>query len=216
MSEQSKGPPPDISPSELWAAITSTPVPHRVVDFPRKDPITGQPIGTLAIIVLKQQESMACVSAADAFAKRNIKELAKKDEENRGYHDLFNNEAAIQILVRACRDSKRIDQQVFKSATDLRSQLTDDEVAVLFKLYMQVRAELGPIVAEMSPEEMDAWIERLAIGGGTFPLAQLSQDALEVLAIFMARRIQSLQTDKSSPGSPPEESPTDLTLPSDA
>lgn len=207
--EQSKRPNPDIHPSELWARIASSERPSKVVDFPRNDPVTGEPVGKLAIRVLTQAELMIASSQADKFAKELLKDRPRREEENRGYDDIYRNEAAVQILCRACRDSEKLDIPLFPSPAQVREKLTADEIAVLTRTYTQVQTDLGPIVADMSEEEVDAWVERLGKGGETYPLALLSSDAHDRLTLRLASRIMSSPTDKSSAGSPPPDSSTE-------
>ena len=70
--------------------------------------------------------------------------------------------------------------------------------------YMQTQAEVGPIVANMSQVEMDAWVEMLGKGGSTAPLALLSLDQASALLMYMASRLSVSPTDTSSPGTQQE------------
>lgn len=195
--------------TDLWAALTALPKPHRIVDFPRKDG-KGGTIGQMAMVVLRHEDSLACIRDADAFAKKALRAEAKKDEENRGYNDLFTNEAAVQILYRACRDAKDLKRSAFPSPKAMKLELSDDEIAVLYNTYDRIRVELGPIISHMTPEEMDAWLDRLAEGGQSFPLGLLSSEMLGQLLMRSAFRLRSSQTGKSSAGPQPSESETAL------
>lgn len=197
------GPPTDVSASELWTALTQIPRPWRLVDFPRVDPFTKEPVGQLAIWVLTQEEQIAASAEADQVAKKILKDPQRQGEANVGYENIYNNEATVQVLYRACRDAKDIKRPAFPSASLLRKHLSVDEISVLAVHYMQVQVAVGPIVAAMSPEEEKAWIGRLAEAGDVFPTGQLSQRQLEALLLSMAFQLVSFWTGTSSSGSAP-------------
>lgn len=194
------GPPKDIGASELWIALTQIPRPWEVVDFPRKDPITGAPVGQLAIWVLTQEEQVIASTHADKGARKLLGEDASKS--SIGYETVYENEAVVWVLWFACRNVKNIKETAFPTPELLKKQLSVDEISALAKLYLQTQYKLGPIVAQMSSEEEEAWIRRLAEGGSVFPTALLSQRELERLVSSMASRLVSYWTDTSSVGSP--------------
>jgi len=99
--------------------------------------------------------------------------------------------------------------QAFPSADKMRVAFTSDEIAVLLQSYMMVQRELGPIVSRMSPEEMDAWIEKLQEGGAAFPLVLLSSEAKNDLVMHLVSRLSDSSTDTSSPGSQPSDGSTE-------
>lgn len=205
MAETSNGPPKEVSPSELWIRLTELPRPFKLVDFPRKDPITKQPVGKVAIWVLTQGELMIAQAAADEFAKKTLKENPKTSEQNLGYEELYKNAAAVEIICRACRRPDDLKQPAFPSPKLVRSTMLSDEVAILARHYLQWQAESGPIIAYMSEADMDAWLERLSAGGSKFPLALLSSGMQEDLLMHSARRLYPSLTAKSLSGSPPSE-----------
>lgn len=202
------GPPTDIPASELWSLITATPRPHRAVAFPRKD-IAGLPLGDVAMVVLTLEEQQICAAEAERYAKAILKEAAGQTA-GTGYQAIYENEASIQLLYRACRDVNNLEKHAFPSPGLMRKHLTGDELAVLLRAYLMTQSELGPIVAHFEPDEQEAWIRRLAEGGEAFPTASLSPAHLERLLISMASQLVSFWTDTASPGSPPEESPSGL------
>ena len=201
MSEN--GPPADLSPSELWSALTVTPRPWKVVDFPRIDPITKEVVGQVAIWALTQEEQIAASASADSVVKKLMKDPQRSNEANLGYENVYNNEVTVQVLARACRDAKDIKRPAFPSPGQMRKAFSVDEVSVLAVLYLQVQAELGPIVANMTGDEEEAWIGRLAEAGEVFPTASLSPRLLERLLISMARRLVASSMATPSAGSPP-------------
>lgn len=200
---QSKLPPADMPASVLWTEITKLPRAHRLVDFPRKK-ADGASTGQLAIIVLKQEETLAAQGEAEKFAKATLKRLdlsVNKAEENTAYTNIFQNELAAQVLYRACKRAEDMTRPAFPSAGELRRELTTDEIGVLSNAYVRTQAELGPILAEMTDEEREVWIERLVEAGDTLPLAFLSQDMHDRLTLFLARAYLKSRTANTSPGS---------------
>lgn len=200
------GPPKDIEASELWSLITTFPRPNRIVDFPRKDP-AGLVLGQLKMWVLTQEERNMCAAEAERYAKASLKE-ASGQTSGSGYAVLYDNEAAVQFLWRACRDINDEKRHAFPSPGMLRKALTGEEIGLLMRTYVMLQWELGPIAADFtSLEEEEAWIRRLAEGGEVFPIASLSEGLQERLLLSMARRLANFWTATSSPGSPPEEPP---------
>lgn len=200
------GPPDDIAPSELWAALMQLPRPSKDVDFPGKDP-GGNPIGKLKMVVLTQAEHMVCIAAADKVAKELIKE-AKKDEPTLAFDNLFHNAASVEVLARACRDFNDVERPAFPSPKQIRTKFTADQIGQLTRQYLQTQAELGPIVAWMTREEEDAWVAKLAEGGSVFPISFLSVEAQDRLLLSLACRLQKFLTAMSSAGSQLDESST--------
>lgn len=203
------GPPDNVDPTALWLALTAVPRPHRIVDMPRKLPGTDTPVGKIAIWPLTQEEQMICNAEADRFAKQMLKEGQRKEDENLGYRGIYSNETAIQVLFRSCRDADDLSRGAFPSTKLMRQTFTADEVTLLFELYIGVQLEVGPIIAYLTHEEMEAWIQRLEEGGSALPLALLAPQALNNLVLFMASQVVSSWTVTTSPGSPPDDGQTD-------
>ncbi|WP_437767184.1 hypothetical protein WMF27_20510 [Sorangium sp. So ce281] len=201
-------PPPEseISAAELWLQITSVPRPYRLVPFPRKAP-DGKAIGEIAMVVLTQEESMAATASTERFVRKMLKEqgaLPQNGEVSAGYSTLFENRCSCEVLFRACKRKEDISRPFFPSIEAVAQKLTTDEIGVLMFNYTRVQSELGPIVGKMSQEEMDAWIERLAVGGSSFPLDSLSLAARSQLMLYMASQLYSSRMASSSPGTQPE------------
>lgn len=210
-----KGPPLDVAPSELWAQITQLPRPARLVDFPAKDPVTGEPIGQVAIWALTQEELMICYANAARVAKDLLK-AETTDAPSQAYTAIYQDACACEVLYRACRDIKgapSYSQPAFPAPREVRRRLMQDQIATLFRAYLQVERELGPIVAALTPDELEAWIGRLAQAGNVFPLVSLSREALETLALSLALRLHASSTGTSSPGSPPDGGKSNATDP---
>ncbi len=193
------------TPSELWLALTMIPRPMREVPFPRNIPGTATPIGSVAMWPLTQEEQHAANAAADTFTKALFKDPQRAGEANLGYHNVFTNEIAIQILHRACRDVKEpAERPAFPSTRRMRENFSTDEIGVLFSTYCTVQSELGPIRARMSRAETEAMIVRLAEGGSSNPLDSLSWELQRSLAVSTASRLVACWTAMSSAGLPPD------------
>jgi hypothetical protein len=195
-------PPAEIPADDLWAQITTMPRAHRVAPFPRQGP-SGAPICEIAIMVLSQEECMA----AKASAERSVRKLLRDDgkaEAGQGYVDLSEMRDSQELLFRACKRTGDLKKPFFPTVEAV-GKLTTDEIAVLVMMYRRVQAELGPIASEMSQDEVDAWIERLAQGGSLFPFDSLSSGAKSTLIVSMACRLWSFTKASSSPTPPPGE-----------
>lgn len=201
---------PELSGSALWKQITHIPRPSRTVDFPRTDPATGEAASQVLIQILNQEELQACAAAAEKFARTKLKELhsLRKGDKAEGYDTLFNNEVSVQILCKAVRDPEN-GRPLFPSPRAASKVLTQEEFGSLMRSYLIAQAELGPVVASMTADEMEAWIVRLKEGAAAHPLALLSSDALTELIMHMVSQLFPSLTARSSHGSPQDDSLTD-------
>jgi hypothetical protein len=206
------GPPNDITPAELFQQLSTMPRPHQMVDFPRKAPGTNDAIAKVPIWPLRESELLAAQASATSYVHDNLKLQWGEREPDHGYKEVYNNAVATEILQRACRRAKlnaesgewepQLNLPLFPKASDVRAQLTHDEISVLFSEYMLVQRSLGPIVNDLSKEECEAWLKVLSEGGRHAGLPFLSWGALIDLVNFMVSQIKSLQTELSSAGSP--------------
>lgn len=198
----------EVAPSDLWLALTQVPRPYKVVPLPRFLPGTRDPIGEVAMWPLTQQEQMACNAGADKFARELLREAQKKDEQNLGYTHTFANETAVQVLARACRDASNLPDSLsrpaFPSPKLMRETFTTDEIGVLFSAYTTVQAEVGPIIANMSQEEFEAYVLKLEEGGSTLPFDSLSWETQRTLVRSLASQVVSCWMAMSSAGMPLE------------
>ncbi len=194
--------PEEISPSDLWLALTQVPRPSRTVPFPRNLPGSNTPVGELLITPLTQAEQMVCNAAADKFTKDLLKDPQRKDDANLGYQHTYANETAVQVLYRACKSPEDPSKAAFPSPKQMRELLTTDEIGVLFNQYCTVQAELGPIASTLSKEEEEALIVRLEEGGSAFPFDKLSWELQRTLVLSLASRVVKCWTAISTAGLP--------------
>lgn len=199
------GPPSEVAPSELWAALTAIPMPHEVVDFPVKDPVLGKSIGKVAIVPLCPEDQMVCQKMAGEFARKFTGETPKDGEESPAYKKIFGDEAAVQILWRALRDpnDKTLAKNAFAAPSLIRRPpFTPDLVSVLLRMYLRTCATHGPLIATMSKEEMDAWLDALEAGGSAFPFELLTSAMSSELLMHSVARSKALRTANGSAGQP--------------
>jgi hypothetical protein len=208
---ESKGPPSDVATSELFAIFMAQPIPHDIVDFPMKEKVLGESIGKVAIVPLGVEDLMICQKVAGEFTANFTKEKPKAGEESPHYQHIFANEASIQILWRALRDpkDKSLERKAFPAPSVLRHHFTGDLIAILLNMYMRTCVTRGPILAMMTKEEMDAWLDALEEGGAAHLLDSLTWAAMTDLLMHSVARSRALRSANISHGS----RPGDLTPP---
>lgn len=207
------GPPKNVSPSDLWQKITERPRPTIDVDFPRKG-VDGEPVGRLKLWILTESELHWCRANAEKTAREYLRDpedpKAVADRTGYGFQDIYYEELNIQLVSQAARDVQDPKFPAFPSAKHARQALTTDEFAVLVRSYSAFKLESGPIVAEMTPAEMDLWIKKLMDGGSAVPLAHLSSEALQTLLRHSVSLLTKSRTDNGSHGSPQESSSMEM------
>lgn len=206
--------PPNITPVELFAKLSETPRPATTVDFPRKD-AEGNPLFQVQIQILNLEETMACSANAERYARSVMKDqIPQEGDLAPEYKNILHTQKAIEMLFKACRHPDDLSRPLFPQKEMIKKLLTDDELAILTKHYLTHQVECGPVVAWMTEPEIDAWISKLKEGGASaqFFLDLLSSEALKTLALSLASRLVSSQTDTTSAGLPLEtgETKTDL------
>jgi len=196
--------------SDLWLALTQLPRPGKPIPFPRCTPGTDIPVGEVFMWPLRQEEQQFASVEADRHVKKILKDPQRKDEANLGYHSLFTNELAVQVLWRACRDinSERGKRAAFPSPGMLRRELTTDETGVLFANYITVQQELGPIMAYLSSEEQEALIIKIHEAGSAYPFDSLSPDEQKILVTSLVSRLVNCWMAMFSVGLPLDASST--------
>jgi len=199
-------PPTNIDPSDLWTQITQLPRPHRLVDFPQK--VNDQPVGQVAVVVLTQAEVQEATLATEAWVRGEMARqggIPSQGQPKNGYEILFENRSSVEQLQR-CVYKADLTARFFPSPSAISLRLTVDQIAALLLKYHQVRAELGPIVSELSQKEMDAWIDVLAKGAATSSsLGFIAPAVLNQLLIYSASQCYALRTANSSHGTPSDD-----------
>lgn len=203
-----QGPPKDVTPSELWLAMLTLPVPHEKADMPIKEPVYGKTIGQVAIVPLSPEELMISRRVAAEWATKMTGESPKSGEESPAYLSIASDETLIQVLWRALRDvnDPTLKTPAIPAAMLMRKPpFTADILAVLGRMYTRTCMVCGPIVATMGIEEMNAWLDALEEGGAGFPFDTLSSGMLSDLLKHSIARYRSSKTGNGLPGQPPDE-----------
>jgi hypothetical protein len=165
--------------SPTWNRIAQIPRPTSDVPAPRG-------AGTLQVRELSVEEVQSCVAATLTYMHVKVgpqKQIGTND-------DLYNNEAAVQLLSRAFlerRDDGLV--QAFPSPKAIRSTLMTQEVGALMSAYLEHTATHSSIRATLSEEDMVALVEKLATGGTQTMLAFLTPGATEDFVRWMAEKI---------------------------
>ena len=197
------GPPKDVPASELWQKLASAQRPTTIVDYPAKDG-DGRPIAQVAIRVLSVAELHGCRANATRYAREQLPD-AKPGEI--GYEEIYREDLLAQLLAVACRQPDNVDLPFFPyGPKDVRTR-TSDELAVLLSAYNEHARVSGPILNEMTVDEMNAWVKRLQEGARTAsPLSFLGSEAKNELILHLVSLLSRSSTDSGSPGSPQESS----------
>lgn len=196
------GPPPNVSPDDLWQALTERPRPTCEFQFPGND-ANGNPLPKAKLWILYEAELHACRANASKVAKEMVGEAGRSGDI--GYEEIYRNEMASQMSALCVRAHDNPTFVVFPSPKAVRQRLTTDEVALIASAYNQFRIESGPMVSDMTPAELEAWLKALQEGASRVPLARLSGEALTDLVMFLVSKIKTLSTGTGSAGSPPSE-----------
>lgn len=158
---------------------------------------------------------MAAAAEAEAYTRTKLKgSIPGTNDARRGYDDLYNNAAAVEILFRALRKKDDITSPAFASPKELRA-LSVDEIGALFQEYLITQHQLGPIVTKMTEADLDMWLARLKEGADAIPFARLSLETWIDLTLSLASRALNSSTGNSSSGLPADNGSPNESLPSE-
>ncbi len=192
-------PPKDKTPSELFRKLSERPRPSDVVDFPRKD-AEGNPVGRIRIQVLTTMQ----MDEARAEAQRYLTKqhgCQASDMESEIVKGISGDAVATELLAMSLVSENPIPgteanptyAREFLNGTQMRQTLTADEIAALFKLYLQVQHDFGPTERAIEgDQDVNAWIRVLSEGGKAYPLSLLDSPDLVELTMLLAARACSL------------------------
>lgn len=203
-TSQGAGPPKGKTGSELFAKLAERPRPYEIVPFPAKR--GTEPIGSVRLQILTESEMHRARADAERTAKAMLNGQTRVGD--LGYEEIYRNELVIEMMVLAARDAEMPELPIFPTAKHAREYVTTDEFGVLAVAYNALRREAGPIISEMTEEELEAWDRALTEGVKVGPLAfsQLSSEAKTDLILHLAARLKDLRTGNGSAGSQPGES----------
>jgi len=183
-----------LDPADTFIALSSTTRPHKVIDFPRY--VDGKPVCQVALVMLTAAEMRQAGSAA---AKYITKEYG---DTQIGRDDAYENRLSLEILWRSMRLPHDLTRRsdTFVTPDKLEEACSQDELDVLFMAFSIARRELGPIISELTPAEIDAWVEVLGKGASAVPLARMTSGAQRDLVMHLASTLWTSRMDSSSPG----------------
>lgn len=200
-----RAPNPKDEPSDLWVKLTELPRPlSEEMTFRARN----ADVGTFRFWVLTAQELSTVRAEASRAAKKLFGDDAVKG--NLAYEEEYEEQKALHLLSLACRQPGDPRFPTFYSAAKARAELTDDEISVALLAYGAFRRQSGPMIAELTADEMEAWIKVLQEGASRLPLARCTSEALTDLVMYQASKLKeaAFSTAISSAGSPPEGSST--------
>lgn len=147
---------PQLSPLARRRAAVERP--HKLVPLPGPlgdvDPDAGEEGGVAALVALRDQDVQDARLAAitHLLTSRKLPDWMIETEFGQGILDA---EVQVQLLWRALRVPKRLNEQFALSATDVRMNLEADERVALFKEYLAWQAERSPL-KEATLDELEA------------------------------------------------------------
>lgn len=158
------------------------------------------------MVILTQEESFLANLETEKYVRKMMKDdLPRNGEVSEGYNRLYELRASVETLHRVVRDANDITKPFFKTKESIPQVLTTDEIGILMREYIAVRAEIGPVITQMTSDEIEAWIERLGEAEDVFPLVFLDSEMLSRLILTMASRLKALRMEKTSAGEPQSE-----------
>jgi len=194
-------PPKGTDAGALWTTLTALP---RPTSAPFEVQLRGS-TQHVVFRVLTASELASVRATADKAAREFLANISGATEPGGlAYEESYEQEKACALLALACRQAEDPRFGAFPSAKQARQELTDDEISVLLVGYAKFRRESGPMLAELTREEMDAWVKLLEQGASRLPLARLSGEALSDLVMYLVSLRRSSPTGTSSAGSPPD------------
>jgi len=200
-------PPKDVTGAQMWAEITQCPREFRRVPFPRA--WKGEQV-EVAMVIMTQEEAFLANLAAEKYVRKMLRDdMPKASDVSEGYLRIFELAAAPEILFRVCKDPTDTSKPFFKTRDEISKFLTTDKTGILLREYNLVRMEMGPVITQMTGDEMDAWIDRLTEAEDIYPLVLLDSELLTRALRTMASQLKALRTGKNSATSPPDEPTTD-------
>lgn len=189
--------------SELWEKLSARPRPTKTIPFPV--PPGEESPGELSLRILTEGELSRARASADIAAKEMLRGESRPGD--LGYHEIYMDEVAVQIVFEAARNPANVEHPAFWSPKEIRQKLTTDEVTQVLRGYNEFRIERGPFISDLSEAELEAWVKVLMEGASRVPLARLSGEALIDLTLYLASILRrGGSTAISSAASPPGDS----------
>jgi len=202
------GPPKGEDPVALVAKLSQLP---RPVSAPHVLRAKGVEVGTVVFHVLSSGELLSVKANAH---KATIALLGPDSKGSVAYEEVYDDQRALGTIHLATRQPDSPEFPVFQTLAEVRENLTDDEAGIVLSAYSIFRKEIGPVISELTPDEMEAWIEVLERGVSRFPLSRFTGEALMDLLMYAVRtrkRDSSTVTTSSGPAAGEPSTPSSET-----
>lgn len=188
----------ELPKKNLWQLLTSNERPIEIIEYPRYQ--NGKSIGNIALRTLTQEDILRIQEASIKEFNRRVKtkEIDVSPESVRG-RQLQENIYALHYVFEATRDADNIKLPAFPTVEHLSKEVHPDELAVLTLNIARHQKELGPVINDMTEDEMNDWITKIqqaAERGGYFLDSVLSEVQTKLL-MYTVAQLRKLQTDKS-------------------
>lgn len=194
-------PPNDIPATDLFIKLSAPERPSEIVDFPRRDPYTRQPIGKVRLQVLNMSEYDEARIKAQLWVVEK-KKISRDQLDGKAIKEVIGDRVAKELISMAClsvdpiKDSEQTGfnkyLRHFRNA-DAVDVLLADELEALWMTFQMVQRKYGPFEGNLDgPEQVTAWMRRLVEGGSALPLGQLGWHLLVELTMSLAERAYTL------------------------
>lgn len=178
-----------------WLLLQSTPRASCVIDYPRKEPIKGIPIGKIRVQLLAQdQQHLAQIFAAqftnEAMGKLEIRDGSAWDEM---YQSFLN----LEIVQRSCFSEEIYQEKgqfklFFPPVKLMKMIMTDDELSYLVKAYLTLQQTKGAIRDLIKGEDLRFWSFMIQ-SQPEQALSSLTHSGMSDLLIAMSEKLESLE-----------------------
>lgn len=190
-------PPTDIPATELFLRLSANTRPSEVVDFPRRDPITREPVGKVRVQVLNLAEHDEARLKAQHWIIEK-KRITRDQLDAAGIREVLGDRVAKELIAMSCVSVDPIKDTAetgkprylrhFRSADDV-DILMADELEALWMTYQMVQRKFGPYEGNIeTAEQASAWMKRLVEGGSALPLGVLGWHHLVELTMLLSER----------------------------
>jgi hypothetical protein len=207
-----QGPPANIQPSSLAAALMGRPRPSRVIQ-----PWQGNETRIRIIVPAELEHAEAKLAAEqivrEEFKKRYKREPTADDLNSPANAAAIGDASGKEILARCCFEpdpfpgtDKYI--RIFPHGNYLSQALSAEEISILFFQFQLACIELGPREQTLltNPEVIRMWIERVKDKAWSMaPLSSLAWVDLAELCLYSLIRIQKLES--TGPGDEADSQP---------
>lgn len=194
-------PPSDVSATELFLKLSAPTRPSEIVDFPRRDPNTRQPIGKVRIQVLNLSEyDEARIKAQHWIVEK--KRISRDQLDGQAVKEVLGDRIAKELISMAClsvdpiKDTEQTGHPRYMrhfATADAVDVLLADELEALWMTLQMIQRKYGPYEGNLdSAEQVTAWMKRLVEGGTALPLGQLGWHHLVELTMSLAERSYTL------------------------